>query len=261
MAVDKSCQVETTERTQAVLSEKVLAAREKVSAEPGKADLWMELGLAYAGQGLMREAVEAYSKAISLDPFQGIYYRHRAHRYLSCWRFQDACADFTLASRLIPDNWDVWYHLGLSHYLLGEYEEAAKAYDVCYKMSRSEDKLIAVSDWYWMTLQRLGRKEEAAAILERITDGMDYKDNLSYYLRLRFYKGEVEESELLNGDVLSIVTQGYGLSNYYRINGNPQKADEILDRVLSTGDEYMWYAFGYLAAMVDKKRFSNEIRA
>ena len=115
--VEKTYQVETIERTENPLSDAVLAVDKKIAEDPKNADLWMERGLRLAEQQLMREAVEAFSKAISLDPFQGIYYRHRAHRYLSCWRFQDACADFTLASRLIPDNWDVWYHLGLSHYL------------------------------------------------------------------------------------------------------------------------------------------------
>lgn len=250
--VEKTYQVETIERTENPLSDAVLAVDKKIAEDPKNADLWMERGLRLAEQQLMREAVEAFSKAISLDPFQGIYYRHRAHRYLSCWRFQDACADFTLASRLIPDNWDVWYHLGLSHYLLGEYAAAAEAYDRCYRLSPSDEKLIAVTDWYWMTLQRLGETEKADALLEKIHEGMTYGGNLSYYKRLLFYKGLLPEKDLMSGDTLDIVTQGYGLSNYHRIHGNVDKADEIVEKVLAAGDESMWYAFGYLAAMVDK---------
>ena len=256
--VEKTYQVETLERTEPIESERLSDVNTKLEKDPKNPDLWMEKGLAYASLGLMREAVEAYSRAICLNPFKGIYYRHRAHRYLSCWRFQDACADFTLASRLIPDNWDVWYHLGLSHYLLGEYEDAAEAYEVCYRLSPTDDKLIAVSDWYWMTLKRLHREDDAARILSRITDDMDYGENLSYYLRLLFYQGKVGEKELCSGDTLDIVTQGYGLSNYYRLSGNTEKADEYMEKVLQTGDEYMWYAFGYLAAMADKKNLSGK---
>ena len=254
--VEKTCQVETVMRTEAVLSSAVLDVDGKLKKDPANAFLWMERGLALAEQQLMREAVEAFSKAISLDPFQGIFYRHRAHRYLSCWRFQDACADFTLASRIIPENWDVWYHLGLSHYLLGEYEEAAQAYAVCYRLSPSDDKLIAVTDWYWMTLGRLGRREQAVELLKRIHDGMDYGGNLAYYKRLLFYKGEIVEGELLTGDQLNIITQGYGLSKYDRLQGDSEKASEMIEKILAAGDNSMWYAFGYLAAMVDKKRFA-----
>ena len=255
MAVDKSCQVETTERTQAVLSEKVLAAREKVSAEPGKADLWMELGLAYAGQGLMREAVEAYSKAISLDPFQGIYYRHRAHRYLSCWRFQDACADFTLASRLIPDNWDVWYHLGLSHFLLGEYEEAVPAYRRCMEVTETDGQMIALCDWYWRTLMRLGRKEEAEKVLENINDHMDYiEPELGYYYGCLIYKGLLKAEDYIERSrnyLLDSTIMAYSLSNYYRVTGDEAKADELLNDLLSQDNSEIWAYFGYLAAVAE----------
>ena len=82
--VKKDYQVRCPQRTQVELSDEVKAIDEKLKATPNDADLWMERGLALAGQKLMREAVEAYSKAISLDPFKGIYYRHRAHRHLSC---------------------------------------------------------------------------------------------------------------------------------------------------------------------------------
>ena len=256
--VEKTYQVQTAARTEAALSPAVLAVDERLRRAPDSAELWMERGLALADQRLMREAVEAFSKAISLDPFQGIFYRHRAHRYLSCWRFQDACADFTLASRLIPGNWDVWHHLGLSHYLLGEYAEAAEAYERCRRLSASDDKLIAVTDWYWMTLGRLGERERADALLERIHEGMDCGENLAYYKRLLFYKGLVPESELLSGDTLNIITQGYGLSNYCRLQGDAGKADELIERILAAGDEDMWYAFGYLAAMADRKRFPRD---
>ena len=48
------------------------------------------------------EAVESYSKAIAIDPFNGILYRHRGHRHISCREYEQAAADFVVASRLIP---------------------------------------------------------------------------------------------------------------------------------------------------------------
>ena len=72
--VKKDYQVRCTQRTEIELSDEVKAIDKKLALEPKNADFWMERGLALAGQRLMREAVEAYSKAISLDPFKGIYY-------------------------------------------------------------------------------------------------------------------------------------------------------------------------------------------
>lgn len=243
----------------------VLAAMDALRGNEENGDLWMELGLAYAKQYMMRDAVEAYSRAIACDPFKGIYYRHRGHRFISCWQFKEAAADFTMASRLIPDNWDVWYHLGLSWYLLGEYEKAEKAYKVCYELSEREDKLIAISDWYWNCLTRLGKKEEADKILENIRMGMDAGENIAYYRRLLMYKGHYTVDELMileditdvNDISLDKITQLYGVANYMRIIGQTERARDLMDTILEIGSYSSWAAFGYLAAMQDRKNLFN----
>lgn len=251
----KEHQVANPQRTDIELSEKVKAIDEQLKENPDQVDLLMKRGLALADMRLMREAVEWFSKAIAVDPFCGILYRHRAHRHLSCWEFDEACADFTIASRLIPDNWDVWYHLGLSYYLLGNYEKALKAYKLCYEMSEAEDKLIAVSDWYWMTLMRSGHKDTADAVLARITENMDPKENTAYYNRLLMYKGILKHEDLFseNDDDLQVITRYYGVSNYYYIMGDVAKSNQMIEKILQAGDKQWWSAFGYLAAMVDKR--------
>ena len=52
-------------------------------------DVYKRQGLLLAGSSLYREACECYAHAIALDPFNGILYRHWAHRMLSQWRFED----------------------------------------------------------------------------------------------------------------------------------------------------------------------------
>ena len=257
MEVNKEFQVISIERTNVPLSAEVLAVDEKLKNDLNNADLWMERGLALAGQKLMREAVEAYSKAISIDPFKGIYYRHRAHRHLSCWEFQEACADFEVASRLIPENWDVWYHLGLSHFLLGEYELAVPAYRRCMEVTKTDGQMIALCDWYWRTLMRLGRKADAEKVLENINDHMDYiESELGYYNDCLIYKGlrnpedfiERSENYAFDGTIMA-----YGLSNYFRVNGDAKRADEMLNKLLSVEDTELWAYFGYLATVAEMK--------
>ena len=150
----------------------IQAASAAVAANPESGDAWMQKGHALAKVSMMREAEECYAMAISCDPFNWEYYRHRAHRFLSCWRFEDAAADFVIASRLNPNDWNVFYHLGLSYFLLRDYAKAAKAYARCYELTDADPELIAVTDWYYMTLKRLGNDEEAAKILARITVAM-----------------------------------------------------------------------------------------
>ena len=138
--------------------------------------------------------------AITCDPFNWEFYRHRAHRFLSCWRFQDAAADFTIASRLNTENWRVWYHLGLSWFLLRDYEKAVQAYKKCYDVTVGDKDLIAITDWYWMTLKRLGRDAEAEELLKPIHENMQAGSNAAYHARLLMYKGLRKPEDLLSAD-------------------------------------------------------------
>ena len=253
---------EIASRERCVVPEKpeILEAEKALAQDPCNGDLWMQKGLALAKYSLMREAVECYSMAISYNPFKWNYYRHRAHRFLSMWRFEDAAADFTISSRLNPQDWDTCYHLGLSHFLLGAYEKAAKAYQRCLELTTQESKLIACVDWYWMTLKRLGRDDDAQKLLEHITTGMDAGDNTAYYARLLVYKGLKKVEDVLSADPekttdLERVTYGFGIGNYMMIQGETQKAIEVWKQVVKAGDENdLYFAFSYLASKVELTR-------
>lgn len=266
--VIKELEVTTWERCQAPLSDEVKAIDEKLACSPRDADLWMERGLALGRQNLFREETEALSRAIALKPFQGIYYRHRGHRFLSCYRFDDACADFTIASRLIPENWDVWYHLGLSHYLLGDYEMAEAAYRRCFEVSDRVLDRVPDVDWYWLTLKRLGKDEEASRILEAVDADADAEEAKSdfftntYFQRVLLYKGRLAPDTFLpavgslGGDfeMVQILTMAYGLSCFYEHQGDMARSNELQEYILREGGE-MWYqTFAYLAAMADQRR-------
>lgn len=253
---------EIASRKRCIIPEKpeILEAEQALAQDPRNGDLWMQKGLALAKYSLMREATECYSMAISYNPFKWEYYRHRAHRFLSMWRFEDAAADFTIASRLNPDGWDIWYHLGLSHFLLGAYDKAAKAYQRCLDLTTQESKLIACVDWYWMTLNRLERYDDAKKLLDRITTGMDAGDNTAYYARLMVYKGLKKAEDVLSADPekttdLERLTYGFGIGNYMMIHGDAQSAIDIWKQVVKAGDENdLYYAFSYLASKVELTR-------
>ncbi|MEG2233953.1 MAG: tetratricopeptide repeat protein [Oscillospiraceae bacterium] len=260
-------EVSSWTRVSFVSDEAMKAIDAKIAADPDNSALWMEKGLAFAGSSLFREAEECYAHAIALDPFNNILYRHRGHRMLSQWRFEDACADFTLASKLMPDNgpenWNIWYHLGLSHFLLGEYAKAAAAYQHCLDMSVTDDEKIAVCDWYYMTELRLGDRDAAQKIIENVKEDFDPGDNTAYFRRLLMYKGIVKPEEVLPADIssleaLDLITMGFGLSNYYFYNGDVEKSNQVIDMILKAGNENeCYFAFGYLAALVDKTNRSK----
>ncbi len=95
--------------------------------------------------------------------------------------------------------------------------------------------------------------DDAAKVFDDIREVMDILENGSYHKRLLMYKGLLDPVELLNQDAseLDLATQGYGVANWYFVNGEVDKAREILNKVL---DGKYWSAFGYIATEADVNR-------
>ncbi len=105
-----------------------------------------------------------------------------------------------------------------------------------------------------MTLMRLGRKDEAAKVLERITPQMDVLENGAYHRRLLMYKGLDKPDALLGtagGDATTIATQGFGVGNYYLVTGDATRARGVFEQIVKGSG---WNAFGFIAAEADLAR-------
>ena len=222
-----------------------------------------------------REAIDWFTKGIAKYPNDARMYRHRGHRYITTRQFGKARADLERAASLIrgtadqvePDgapnpsgiprstlHFNVWYHLGLTYYLQGDFTKALEAYRSCLAVSNNDDAVVATSDWLWMTLMRLGRKDDAARVLERIMPKMDILENASYHRRLLMYKGLEKPEALLDpagADATTIATQGYGVGNYHLVTGDQARARTVFEQVTAGAG---WNAFGYIAAEADLAR-------
>jgi len=249
------------------------AAESVADATTADAVIWTGRRQAYLWR--YRDAIATFSRGIARYPENPRLYRHRGHRYLTVRELARAQVDLEKAAALmtrIPDeiepdgapnaagrprstlHFNVWYHLGLARFLQGQFDAALDAYRACLAVSTNDDALVATSDWLWMTLMRLGRKSEAAKVLERITPSMEILENGSYHRRLLMYKGAAAPETLLDpadADPTTIATQGYGVGNYYLVNGQPEKARAVFERVVAGQG---WNAFGYIAAEADLQR-------
>lgn len=229
----------------------IAAAVEKLSADPKNIDLMIALGAAQAKVWRYRDAIETYTRAIAIAPTDARLYRHRGHRFISTRQFSKAVADLNRAVTLNDRDYDIWYHLGLAHYLRFDFGQAEEAYRRCLmaaEKAANDDSIVAVSDWLYMTYRRSGREEDAKRVLARITPEMKVKENKSYFDRLLFYKGLKKESELVDVEKatdLEIATIGYGVGNWHFYNGNRARAEEYFQRIVS--GKY-WPAFGFIAA-------------
>jgi len=269
--------IEFPESTKARLDSNLQIAKENFRENPVEDNyIWYGRRLAY----MMRytDAMEIFTLGLKNNPNSYRLLRHRGHRFITIRYLQLAINDLKRASELIQgtddqiepdgapnkfniplstDHFNIWYHLGLAYYLDGNFEDAAKAYKECMKVSNNNDLLVATTDWYYMTLRRMGKTEEAEALLEPITEDMEILENASYHKRLMFYKGFYEPNDLLSVDSLTenkemtLITQRYGVGNWYLYNGRIEEAKYNFDNAVLAKN---WAAFGYIASEAEISR-------
>jgi tetratricopeptide (TPR) repeat protein len=265
-----------TGEEKARLEANLARAQADYDRDPASADaaIWLGRRLAYLGR--YRDAIDVYTRGIARHPGEGRLYRHRGHRYITLRKFDLAIADLRRASQLVvgkPDEIEpdgapnragiprstlqsnIWYHLGLAYYLAGDFERARAAYQDGITVSRvNDDMLVATSDWLYMTLRRLKRDADARQVLEPIREQMEVLENGAYHARLLMYKGLRTPESVLNlntADAVQIATQGYGVGNWYLVNGDAAKAKTVFERIVAG---QAWAAFGFIAAEADLKR-------
>lgn len=244
----------------------IAKAQAALAAEPKNLDLIIALGRAQANVWRYHDAIATYTRGLAVAPKDARLYRHRGHRYISTRQFDKAAADLQRAAELNAGDFDIWYHLGLAHYLHGAWAKAAAAYEKCYAVAERDraasaadkegrdDSVIAISDWLYMTYRRMKKDAEAARVLAKITPELRVKENKSYFDRLLFYQGLKKEEELINVEKatdLEIATVGYGLGNWHLYNGNQARGEEYFRKIVA--GKY-WPAFGFIAAETELAR-------
>jgi tetratricopeptide (TPR) repeat protein len=239
--------------------------------------IWFGRRAGYAQR--FRDAIGIFSEGIALHPRDARMFRHRGHRYITVRQFDDAIADLQKGAALVKERPDeiepdgqpnargiptstlktnIYYHLGLAHYLKGEFEQALAAYRSCQEHSKNPDMIVATSHWLYMTLRRLGRDADARRVLDSITADMDVIENGSYHKLLLMYKGKTDKELLASAKAggLDAVTTGYGVGNWHLYNGRRDQAMQILRDIVER-HAGQWPAFGYIAAEAEIARGSS----
>jgi len=258
-------------------------ARQAFERDPGEDNtIWLGRRLAYAGR--YREAIRVFTDGLARFPRSYRLLRHRGHRFITIRQFQRAAEDFDKAAEFVrgrplevePDGipnkagkpvsntqFNIFYHLGLTRFLSGDYNRAAEAYRECLKWSKNDDSVVAVTDWLFLTLKRLGRAGDAVRALTPIKPRMTIIENEAYHQRLLMYKGLVKPEDLLRpqpGQSEAVLRSNsavreYGLGNRRLWEGDKRGAMDTFQTLVREGN---WAAFGTIAAEADLARLLLE---
>jgi tetratricopeptide (TPR) repeat protein len=252
-------------------------------AAPGDGDALIWLGRRTAYLGEYGAAIELFSRGVEEHPEDARFLRHRGHRYLTVRELALARADLLRAVELVegeadrvePDglpnaagiprttlHFNIWYHLGLAHYLAGELERAVLAWQEALDVSRNDDARVAATYWLHNTLRRLNLDRTAAELLATIAPGMEILENGAYHELLLLHQGARTPEEILGpgsegeagptGPEVADATRGYGVAVWHLVNGRRESAFSLMESITASTDA--WAAFGYLAAEADLAR-------
>ena len=262
-----------TRETRRDFEAKLSEARKNAEADPSADNLiWLGRRIAYLGH--YKDAIKVFTQGAEKFPDDARFLRHRGHRLITLRCFDLAIEDLSRAAKLIkgkPDEIEpdglpnarniptstlqsnIWYHLGLAHYLKGDFKSALNAYREAEKVSTNPDMLVATTHWLYMTLRRLGREKEAAGVVVAIKPDLDVIENGDYYKLIRLYQGKTTPDELSKeiNNALSKASIGYGLGNWFLYNDRRDKAQDIFREII-LGNQ--WASFGHIAAEAELSR-------
>ncbi len=261
------------------LEQDLLAARADLAHHPDSesALIWHGRRLAYLGR--YNDAIEAYTRGLVRHPNSYRLLRHRGHRFITVRRLADAVKDLSRAAELCrgapdaiepdgdpnpsnvarsTDHSNIYYHLGLAHYLRGEFARSELAFAQRQGLEAyNDDMIVSTSYWRYLALRRQGRAAEAAAIVAQVHPSMQILENTSYHKLCLLYAGQVDEHELLPraGERLEGGI-GYGVATFRLLNGDRDGARSLYDAVIREANPY---SFGRIAAEAELRRMARPV--
>ena len=236
-------------------TEAVTKAQATLAADPRNVARIIDLGVAQSGARQFREAIATFTRGLEIAPNDALLLRWRGHRYLSVREFDRALADLTRGSKIDPTIYGVWYHLGIVHYVRGEFAAAAASFATAQPIAPDSGELQGSTDWLWMSLSRAGRGADANAMLDRRPESRLPPVTNAYTRRLQLYRDELSPAAVVtpaDTDEVQIATLAYGLGNWYLVKGDKVKAREWFERSVKASSG--WPGFGFIVSEVELRR-------
>jgi tetratricopeptide (TPR) repeat protein len=242
----------------------VKAASKALTADPKNISLVLALSKAQAGRRQYKEAVVTDTAGLAREPKNTDLLLERGHRELGLREFAAARKDLELAVKLKPDMADAYYHLGLSHYFVGEFGEAAAAFMRARDLRdpKDMDNVVDDTNWLYASLRRAGKTDEAAKTLTRVPPEYTATGHPAIYLRLvRLYQGAMSPMAAqapkpkgpddVEGE-LSYNTTSYGVGNWHLFQGHDQARADLIFRGVVENEA--WNSWGFIGSEVELVR-------
>jgi tetratricopeptide (TPR) repeat protein len=123
-----------------------------------KTSSWVEKGVALVIEGKCNEAIEAFNKAIELNPKDAVAYNNRGAAYGQIGNYKQQIEDSSKALQLNPKDAVAFNNRGVAYGELGNYEQEIED---CTKAIELNPKLAVAYYHRGVAYQKLGNRKQA----------------------------------------------------------------------------------------------------
>ena len=233
-------------------TDEILACR----AKPQTYETLLELADALCWQLRFREAIDALTQAVKLEPERMEAYRKRGPKYLDTLQFERALADYTHCEQADGMSIESRYRIGMAQYMLQNYDAATAAFAGSLAIAPQDDDMY-IADVYWLVLSQLRaeKADEAQKTLKQhYRPDMYVGHHTAYEKAMRVAAGFAPMEDMLaeldaEPDDLQFAMTAYGLCVLLETHGETEKADALREKLLKR--DGFWFCFSYLAAYSD----------
>ena len=235
-------------------TDEILACR----AKPQTYETLLELADALCWQLRFREAIDALTQAVKLEPERMEAYRKRGPKYLDTLQFERALADYTRCEQADGVSVMSRYRIGMAQYMLQNYDAATAAFAGSLAIAPQDDDMY-IADVYWLVLSQLraGKADEAQKTLQQhYRPDMYVGHHTAYEKAMRAAAGYASMDILAELDAepddLQYAMTAYGLCVLLQAHDEKEKADALREKLLKR--DGFWFCFSYLAAYHDQTK-------
>ena len=200
---------------------------------------WFENGCVLVNSGNPQKAVEAFTKAIKLNPNNEKFYVFRGNAYGEAGNNQYAVRDITKAIKLNPKYAKAYVSRGNAHLRSGSYQQAVKDYSMAVKLSPKHEEAYC---YRGVAYGALGKEQQALEDFSHAIKinpeyekayfyrGLAYAESGNYHKALEDFNKAVE---LNPGDSEAYFNRG----RVYGLLGDTYKAVEDIRKAARLGDK------------------------
>ena len=233
-------------------TDEILACRKK----PQTYENLLELADALCWQLRFREAIDALSRAIALEPARMEAYRKRGPKYLDTLQFEKALDDYRRCEQSDGVSVMSRYRIGMAQYMLQNYAAATAAFAGSLAIAPQDDDMY-IADVYWLVLSQLraGKADEAQKTLQQhYRPDMYVGHHTAYEKAMRVAAGFAPMEDMLaeldmEEDDLQFAMTAYGVCVLLESQNKRKQAAALRKTLLARPG--FWFSFSFLAAYTD----------